>query len=399
MDHPMSTTVHMALAACAALACVPLPAQQASPPGEPIVQGVPPDERVDVTADGIPDLVIAGYTDRTADTEQGLAGWYRRGVRTLPGTSLLLWSTHNTQRYFTLADDAHIDTAMLAERVRFKQLSWTPPDKPVDFPLLERPFGPGISQAADGWYGTGDHYQGTHMILRSHANGRTRFASFTIWFLLPSGRIGVTGDEVITVPTDFAKAHDLPPPAQHEPDLYFFGHEREPQVMVPPGLPPDEEVDLNGDEQPDVVITGHVVHEAAGDPGFYERGITPAPGTSFLLMRRDAQGPGVLFRLPSGTPLTPEELNMGLHSGRYRWSMPATDEAFCPVLRHPCASANEPPTWTATGAADQGDLVYRSGYFNQVVIGIAELMYVLPGGQLGVNAQNWVEEGKVLQVR
>ncbi len=46
-----------------------------------------------------------------------------------------------------------------------------------------------------------------------------------------------------------------------------------------------------------------------------------------------------------------------------------------------------------------GYLVYSTTSYGRVYIGAMEVLYTLPGGELGVRPQAWVEEGEVLQVR
>ena len=55
--------------------------------------------------------------------------------------------------------------------------------------------------------------------------------------------------------------------------------------------------------------------------------------------------------------------------------------------------------WSATPAASAGYLVYSTTSYGRVYIGAMEVLYTLPGGELGVRSQAWVEEGQVLQVR
>ncbi len=366
------------------------------------IPGPPPDEYVDVTGDGRADLLITSRTIHISDPEQpGYLGMYKLGVRTISGNAVLLWSTPSTQRWFTLDSAARLDTAALSKRIHYKQLSWTDEDKPTEFWLLERPFGPAITKDQDGWYGTGDHHDGRIMVLRSANDLGTSVAAFTFELPFPYGRIVVRSKEAVHVPNGYGEEGDPIPMKPVVKDGYDFGHEpNEPQVMVPPGLPPDEAVDLHDDGTPDVAVTARDEHwHGTGNPGYHVRGIAPLPGTSFLLMRDEGHGPWVCFRLPSGAALTPDELNAGLASGTYFWSLPSAGSSFCPVLQHPFGSMSAPAEWTAALHADDGDLVYRTTYYDQTVIGALELRYALPGGELGVTPQNWVEEGQVLQVR
>lgn len=375
-------------------------AQIASAPEEPVLPGITADERIDVTGDGIADLLITTRVDRTPDPEQGLEGWYRREVRTLPGTSILMGPTDYKGGYYTLTEGAHIDTAALAKGFHFKQLMWSAANEPIAFNLLERAFGPGLAKEADGWYGTGMYYDGT-MILRSTVGGTTRIAPFNLWFLLPSGRIGVTANEAISVPADFGKEGDPPPPLPKTDDPYSFGHEEEePQLVIPPGLPPDVRMDLVGDEAQDVVLTGHEERmDSSGRKGYYIRGVSPLPGVAFL-MRREKWGSWGFFRLGEEDVLTPEQLSSGLEANILKWASPEREAVFVPALRHPFGQPEEPQEWSLVDDTVTGDLVYRTSYYGHTtIIGVLEVRAYAPGGELRVQPQNWVEEGKPLQVR
>ncbi|MBL0044023.1 MAG: hypothetical protein IPP33_06345 [Flavobacteriales bacterium] len=154
-----------------------------------IIPGPPADEYVDVTGDGIADLLITSRTVHVSDPQQpGYLGMYKLGVRTLSGTSILLWSTPSNQRWYTVEDSTRLDTGLLAKRIHFKQLSWTGPDQPTEFWLLERPFGPAITKEQDGWYGTGEHYEGT-LVLRSANERGTSIAAFAFELPFPYGRV------------------------------------------------------------------------------------------------------------------------------------------------------------------------------------------------------------------
>ncbi len=394
----MNTSVRSILCA-SLLANVPSIAQQASPPGEPIVPARESEERIDVTGDVIADLVIYTRLDHTPDPAQGLDGWYRRGVVTLPGTSILLSTAHQT-RYHLLADTERLDTAILAKGFHYQQLQWSAADQPIEFRMLQQAFGPGIALEATGWYGTGMYHEGT-MILRSTVGSTTRIAAFKLWFTLPSGRIGIDVVEVRTVPPDFGDQNDPPPTRPRGDDPFSLGIEKsDPQVVIPPGLPPDVPIDLVGDEGPEVILTGHEEHwHGEGRMGYYVRGLSPSQGTAFLMQR----GPtGVLdfFRLGDEEALTPEHLTDGLQGGTLYWAYPEQESVFFPVLRHPFGMGNQPQEWSLVEEHATGDLVYRSIYYGREhVIGVVEVHAAVPGGELRVQAQNWVEEGQVLQVR
>lgn len=367
----------------------------------PIVQGIPPDEYVDVTGDGRADLLITSLTIPVSDPQQpGYSGLYKVGVRTLVGTAVLMWSTPSNQRWFTLDSAARLDTAELAARIHFKQLSWTDEDKATEFWLLERPFGPAITQAEDGWYGTGDHHDGRIMVLRSANERGTSVAAFRFELPFPYGRVVIKSKEAIRVPNGFGAEGDPVPMKPIVKDGYDFGHEEnEPQVIVPPGVPPDEPVDLNGDEVPDVVITGHVEHaHGVGEPRIFVRGISPMPGTAFLVTkeRGGVEGP---FRLGREEALSPERLSNGLQAGLFLWATVDHARVFHEVLRYHLGLPDQPAEWTATDPDPSRGLVYRTTAYGRAVIGVVEPQYSIPGGELGVRPQNWVEEGQTLEVR
>lgn len=373
----------------------------AQPVHSSVIPAPPPDEYVDVTGDGRADLLITSRTIPVSDPQQpGYSGLYKVGVRTLVGTAVLMWSTPSNQRWFALDSAARLDTAELAARIHFKQLSWTDADKATEFWLLERPFGPAITKEQDGWYGTGDHHDGQAMVLRSANDRGTGVAAFRFELPYPYGRVVVNTKEAIAVPNGFGKEGDPVPMKPVTKDGYDFGHEEnEPQVIVPPGVPPDEFVDLNGDEVPDVVITGRVEHvPGVGEPRIFVRGISPMPGTAFLLTKErwGVEGP---FRLGMEEVLSPERLNNGLRSGLYRWSTVDHTRVFHEVLRYSLGVPDHPAEWTATDPDPSRGLVYRTTAYGRAVIGVVELQYNLPGGELGVRPQNRVEEGRVLQVR
>ena len=378
------------------LTAVPVFAQ-----GDRIIPGPPPDEYVDVTGDGRADLLITSRTVHISDPQQpGYLGMYKVGVRTLSGTSVLMWSTPSNQRWYTLADSMRLDTAELAARIHFKQLSWTDEDRATEFWLLERPFGPAITKEQDGWYGTGDHHDGHIMVLRSANDRGTGVAAFRFELPFPYGRVVIRTKESIGVPNGYGEEGDPVPMKPNVKDEYDFGHEgNEPQVMVPPGVPPDELVDLNDDEVNDLVITtvDEDWHGTDGS-GYYVRGISPLPGTAILMTntRWGVWGP---FTLTEVDALTPENLANGLKSGTMRWASSESERVFIDLLSHPHGLDGVPMEWSATPNASAGYRVYRTTSYGRSYIGALEVVYTLPGGELGVRPQNWVEEGQVLQLR
>ncbi len=367
--------------------------------GDRIIPGPPPDEYVDVTGDGRADLLITSRTIQISDPEQpGYHGLHKVGVRTLSGTAVLMWSTPSNQRWFTLDSAARLDTAELAARIRFKQLSWTDQDKPTEFWLLERPFGPAITADQDGWYGTGEHPGVRTLVIRSANDLGTSIAAFNFELPFPYGRIVVRSIEAVRVPNGYGAEGDHVPPKPKVVREYEFGHEEsEPQVIVPPGVPPDERVNLNGDEVDDLVITGRRERiDGTNEQGRFIRGISPMPGTQ-LLMSRERWGVLGFFQLHEGEVLTPERLASGLGAGVLAWADGA--QVFIPVAHHPVGMSGRPQGWSFEADAFNGALVFRTMEYGRPTIGTLEIVTDGSGGQFRVRPQTWVEEGQVLEVR
>ncbi|MBK6343577.1 MAG: hypothetical protein IPF41_13605 [Flavobacteriales bacterium] len=367
-----------------------------------IIPGPPPDEYVDVTGDGRADLLITTRTIHISDPEQpGYLGKHLLGVRTLSGNAILMWNTPSNQRWYTLEDSTRLDTGLLAARIHFKQLSWTDEDHPTEFWLLERPFGPAITKDQDGWYGTGDHHDGLTLVMRSANERGTSVAAFEFELPYPHGRVTIKTKHVVHVPNGYGEEGDLIV-LKREPEEppFDFGHEpAEPQVMVPPGVAPDEVVDIHDDEVDDLVIRSMDEHwHGTGGSGYYVRGISPLPGTA-ILMTNTRWGTWGPFTLTEVDELTPEHLTIGLKSGTMRWTASGGERVFIEMLRHPHGMDGAATEWSATPAASAGYLVYRTTSHGRVHIGAMEIVYSLPGGELGVRPQNWVEEGQVLEVR
>lgn len=366
-----------------------------------MIPAPPADEYVDVTGDGIADLLITSRTVHVSDPQQpGYLGQYKLGVRTLTGTAVLLWSTPSNQRWFTLDSTARLDTAELAARIHFKQLSWTDEDVATEFWLLERPFGPAITKDQDGWYGTGDHHEGRIMVLRSANERGTSIAAFTFELPFPYARVVVRARDTVRVPNGYGEEGDPVPPKPKVVDEFDFGHEvNEPQIILPPGIPPDEHVELNSDEVYDLVITGRIQHtNGVTNQGHFFRGISPLPGTQFL-MTRERWGVLNYFRLQEGEVLTPERLSNGLSSGILAWASTDSSAVFIPIARHPFGMTEQPLAWTFEENAFQGVFVYRTMEYGRPTIGTLEVVTAGSSGQFGVRPQTWVEEGQVLEVR
>ncbi|MBK8340862.1 MAG: hypothetical protein IPK99_13090 [Flavobacteriales bacterium] len=60
---------------------------------------------------------------------------------------------------------------------------------------------------------------------------------------------------------------------------------------------------------------------------------------------------------------------------------------------------DEPQEWSAVEKEFKGHPVYRTTSYTEVHIGVVVLRREVPGGVLSVEPQNWVLEGRVLQVR
>lgn len=366
------------------------------------IPGPPPEEYVDVTGDGIADLMITSRTIHISDPEQpGYLGKHLVGVRTLSGNAILMWSTPSTQRWYTLEDSTRLDTALLAARIHFKQLSWTDEDHPTEFWLLERPFGPAITKDQDGWFGTGDHHDGHTLVLRSANHRGTSVAAIAFELPFPYGRVVVRTKYVVRVPNGYGEEGDLIV-LKREPEEppFDFGHEPvEPQVMVPPGVPPDEPIDLTSDDIPDLVITGeNAPYHATTSLGSYHRGVRMLPGTA-LLMERSADGSFQLFTLHEGQELGPTELAMGLGNDRFRWAEPPRWRKFIEVLTQRYGSlrtADEPIGWLPASEPLQENFVFRGTQYGRPMMGCFEVSYTTPGGELGVRLLGLVGEGEVL---
>lgn len=377
-------------------------ALQAAAQTDRIIPGIPPDEYVDVTGDGRADLQITSRTIHITDPQQpGYLGLYKLGVRTLSGNAVLMWNTPSNQRWYTLEDTTRLDTGMLSQRIHFKQLSWTDEDHPTEFWLLERPFGPAITKDQDGWYGTGDHHEGQTMVLRSANDLGTSIAAFAFELPFPYGRIKIKVKDVVRVPNGYGEEGDLIVLKREDQEPPFdFGHEPvEPQVIIPSGIPPEERVNLNGDEVDDLVITGQMKQwHGMKERNEFVRGISPLPGT-MLLMTRERWGVLGPFRLSDGQTLTPERLAKGLAGNLFVWVPADGERVFVPVLSQPVVMPENSWGWAHDAEALEGALVFRTLEYGRPIIGTLEIVSDVPGGELGVRAQTWVEEGQVLEVR
>ncbi|MCB0765555.1 MAG: hypothetical protein KDB84_12655 [Flavobacteriales bacterium] len=370
-------------------------AQVASAPDEPLVPPLHGMERVDLTGDGIADLLIEGRVDRTPDPSQGLEGWYLQCVRTLPGTALLVHSTHHRSGPVEWNAGERIDTAALSAGFRYKQLMWTPADGTTELRVLKQAFGPGISKEVAIWLGTGEQREGT-MVLRSTLGAQTRLASFRVIFTLPAGTVRVVPVEVIDVPHGYGAEGDPPAPAPVARDP-FGGEWREvPQRKVPPGLPPEEGVDLDGDDVPDVLITGAIVHpEGDGNGAMVERGVSPGPGAAFLFVDH-GNGLEWLLHLKPGDTLSPDSLARGLASGHFRWVEHGTYDHLYSVMHIP-EGADARIGWQAMPEGT-GAVVFRSNPYGRPLWGVFEVQALVPAGEIHVDLVMYTEMDKPIVV-
>lgn len=266
--------------------------------------------------------------------------------------------------------------------------------------MLERPFGPAINSDQDGWYGSGDQHDGHTMVLRSTNERGTSVAAFTFELPFPYGRVVIKSKEAVHVPNGYGAEGDPVPPKPKVKPEYDFGHEpNAPPVMVPPGVPPDERVNLNGDEVDDLVITGRRAQgDGTPEQGHFIRGISPLPGTE-LLMTRERWGVLGPFRLREEEVLTPERLASGLAGNLFVWVLADGERVFIPLVQHPIGLPDAAQRWSFTPHVFDGAFIYRTMEYGRPIIGALEIVSDGRGGQFGVRAQTWVDEGQVLEVR
>jgi hypothetical protein len=377
--------------------------QIASAPNEPIVPpGIPPDERIDLTGDDIPDVVITGITEHVLGENHERAGWYRRWVLPLPGTALLFRTTRNSTGYYKLADGGKLSPVELEAGFRNKQLRWSTPADSIKLEVLEHSFGLGVPP---GWYGSDNFQEGT-LVLRSTMGERAAIAAFTIWCSFPAGRIGITAKGSVPVAAHFGES-EPPKPRVPSPDehpkvrMYNGSGEMEPQIVIPPGIPPEERIDLSQDDIPDVVLSGYVAHnDNPKNSGWYRRGLSPLPGTR-LLMEKQADGTYGWFQLKMGEALTPEHLAMNLQSGALRWADPERELVMVLELEQRFGFGpdyGEDMGWYRPEPFITEMLVFRTAQYGRPMIGSFELGNATPGGEMWINPQGLVNEGEVLKV-
>ena len=390
---PLWGMLRLSVAALTRIAVADGTAQVASEPGEPLVQGIRPTEAVYLSGAGSPDLMLEGRAERRPDPAQGLEGWYQQVVRTVPGTALLYHSTRHQSRLVELAEGETLDTALLAARLHYQQLSWGPEDGSTELRILQQAFGPGIREEAAIWTGTGMQPDGA-LVLRRTEGRRTWLASFRVRFTLPAGTVSVVPVETIEVP--YAYGRKLTP-ASPLPKDDPFGHGTAYQRVIPPGVPPDEEVDLDGDGVPEVVLVGHTAYPYGnGDGAYHVRGIAPAPGAA-LLMAQHGEGIWTPFNFPTQGGLRPEQLQEGLANGILRWTEEDGTDMVLGVLEHDANAPGGPVAWHYAEGFVQEPFVVRYTTYGRPMWAAFRVVGILPGGELYLELLTFAEEGEVLR--
>ena len=380
------------LTAAALLAALHGQAQVASAPGEPLVQGIRPTEAVYLSGAGSPDLMLEGRAERRPDPEQGLEGWYHQVVRTVPGTALLYHSTRHKSRLVELAEGEALDTALLAARLHYQQLSWGPEDGSTELRILQQAFGPGISEEGAIWTGTGMQPDGV-LVLRRTEGRRTWLASFRVRFTLPAGTVSVVPVGTIEVP--YAYGRPGPPLPVNWGAHVMKGNTD--QRIIPPGVPPDEEVDLNGDGVPEVVLKGHTAYPYGnGDRAYHVRGIAPAPGAALLLAQHN-EGTWTPYHFPILGGMRPEHLQEGLANGTFRWMEEDQPGMLLEVLEHDANALAGPVDWHYAEGFVQEPIVLRFSTYGRPMWGAFRVVGVLPGGELFVEVLAFAESTEVLR--
>jgi hypothetical protein len=359
-------------------------------------------ERVDVTGDGIADLVIAGAAQHMDDPEMGKGGLHRCWLAPLPGTVFLTRCTPNASDYYRVEEGSVLSAAAVEAGLRFLQLCWTSPQDSVRIGLLYKGFGfQGVDTTS--WYGSDDFEEGT-LVVRSTTGRQAVLAAFTIDLDMIADTVGFTLKASVPVDAHFGEFEPLRSPTHVQDSLstVFFGHEWEPQAIVPPGIPPDERLDLTSDDIPDVVLSGHIVYtDSSKQHGWYRRGVSPMPGTAFL-MKRQGDGSYDWFWLKWGGTLTPAQLEMGLHSGSLRWADPAKESVLVLAIEQsfglPPGGTDEQGWYVPEPHSDEQRLVYRTAAFGRPMLGALEIG-TSTGGELWIQERGFVNAGEVLRTR
>lgn len=360
-----------------------------------------PDERVDVTGDGIPDLFISGHTKHWEELEWGKGGLHERWLAPLPGVSFLTTCTPNNSDYYRLEEGRPLTPEGIEDGLRFLHLCWTRPEDSVRIGLLSKGFGfHGVDTT--NWYGS-DLFEDGTLVIRSTTGTQPTLTAFTIDLDVTKDKVGFTQKASIPVDADFGEFTPILEPFTHEDSAYasIFDRELFREPIVPAGIPPDERIDLVSNDTLDVVLTGHIAYkDSSHKSGWYKRGISPLPGTDFLLQRR-TDGSYEPFRLKFGEVLASTRLEMDLHSGHLRWASPERESVFILALEQafaPAAGEVEVEGWYPVGDYGEDDLVFRSNEFGRPMLGTFEIR-ASSTGRLWIDQQELVDAGKELHSR
>jgi len=363
--------------------------------------GLPPDERVDVTGDGFPDLVITGNSKHWEEQEWGKGGRHERWLAPLPGVAFLFRATPNSTDYYRVEEGGSLSTEEVEAGLRFLQLRWTRPEDDVRIVLLYKAFGFRVVDTTS-WYGSDLFEEGT-LVIRSTTGKQATLTAFTIDLDVIADKVGFSLKSSIPVDARFGEFTPIRKPFTREDSLHasLFDRPLIPEDIVPAGIPPDERIDLVTNDTMDVVLTGHIVYkDSSRIGGWYRRGVGALPGTAFL-MERQADGSYDWFRLKYGEALTPLRLEMGLHSGSLRWADPTKERVFVLALEQAFglpASEVDAEGWYPRGNFSNDDLVYRSNEYGRPMLGCFEIS-TTRGGELSINEQARVYVGTTLQAR
>lgn len=369
--------------------------------GQVAPAGSPGQERVDVTGDGVADLLITGETKHWEEVEMGKGGSHERWLEPLPGVVFLRTCTPNSSTYYRVEEGATLSTEAVEAGLRFLQLCWTGPESDVRIGLLHKAFGfRGVDTTS--WYGSDLFEEGT-LVIRSTTGQQTTLAAFTINLDVIADKVSFTVKSSIPVQAGFGEFEPIRKPFTREDSAYasIFDKELEPEDIVPAGIPPEERLELVLNDTMDVALTGYIAYEdSARKSGWYRRGVRALPGTRFLMARQD-DGRYGWFRLALGDILTPTHLEMGLHSGSLRWADPAKETVFVLALEQAFGlppEEVEAEGWYGRGNLSDDDLVFISNEFGRPMLGSFEIGSS-NGGKLWVNMQALVEPGKALEAR
>lgn len=362
---------------------------------------LPPDERVDVTGDGAPDLIISGNTKYWEEVEWGKGGRHERWLAPLPGVIFLTTCTPHSSDYYRVEKGKVPSAEAIEAGLRFLQLCWTGPEDSVRIGLLNKAFGFRVVDTTS-WYGSDMFEEGT-LVIRSNTGMRPVLAAFSIDLDVIADRVGFTLKNAIPVDAHFGEFAPILEPFTHEDSAYasIFDRELYREPIVPAGIPPEERIELVTDDTLDLVFTGSIAYkDSSHSSGWYRRGISPLPGTDFLLKRRD-DGRYEPFRLKFGESLTPTRLEMDLQNGRLRWASPEREPVFIPALEQAFglpAWEIEAEGWYPVGDFSEDDLVFRSNEFGRPMLGTFEIR-TSKGGKLWVDQGELVNAGETLHVR